>query len=461
MSRIEHDLIGDLELADTAYWGVHTQRAVENFPISGRTIGACSELVDALVAVKEACALANAELGLLAPELADAIVKSAQKIRAGALHDHFVVDLIQGGAGTSSNMNANEVVANLALEIMGKAKGDYGVLHPNEHVNLGQSTNDVYPTALKIALIFALRRLDVTMAELEAALTERSQAFAGIIKMGRTQLQDAVPMTLGQEFATFAQMIKDERRSIKAVEAELCILNLGGTAIGTGITADPRLGELSTRHLSQITGLELSLAQDRIAATQDTGALVAVSSALKRLAIKLSKIANDLRLLSSGPRAGLGDIELPARQAGSSIMPGKVNPVIPEVVNQVCFEVIGADLTVTMAAEGGQMQLNAFEPVIFASIERSIRHLESAMQTLSRNCISGITADAAKLRATVEHSIGIVTALTPYIGYVRATEVALEAHRTDDGVANIVLREKLMDQSKLDAALAASAMVGS
>ncbi len=460
MSRIEHDLIGDRELADTAYWGVHTLRAVENFPISGRSIGACSELVDALAAVKEACAMANAELGHLAPELADAIVKSAQQIRAGALHDQFVVDLIQGGAGTSSNMNANEVVANLALEILGKAKGDYAVLHPNEHVNLGQSTNDVYPTALKLALIFSLRRFDVTLDELEAALTERAQAFAGIIKMGRTQLQDAVPMTLGQEFAAFANMIATERKALRGLEAELCILNLGGTAIGTGITADPRLGEVSTRHLAEITGLPLSLADDRIAATQDTGAMVSVSGGLKRLAVKLSKIANDLRLLSSGPRAGFGDIDLPARQAGSSIMPGKVNPVIPEVVSQVCFEVIGADMTVTMAAEGAQLQLNAFEPVIFASIERSIRHLEAAMQTLSRNCVVGITADAAKLRATVEHSIGIVTALTPYIGYVRATEVALEAHRTQSGVAKIVLREKLMDQSKLDAALAASAMVG-
>ncbi|MFB9224286.1 aspartate ammonia-lyase [Paracoccus cavernae] len=460
MSRTEHDLIGDRDVPDDAYWGVHTLRAVENFPISGHKIGACAELVDALAAVKEACAAANRELGLLAPELAAAIISAAQKIRNGALHDQFVVDMIQGGAGTSSNMNANEVIANLALETLGKAKGDYAVLHPNEHVNLGQSTNDVYPSALKIALIFMLRRLDVAIAELEQSFAGRAEAFAGIIKMGRTQLQDAVPMTLGQEFATYAAMMAAERRALKALEEELTVLNLGGTAIGTGITAHPRLGDLTTTHLAAITSLPLTLAADRIAATQDTGVFVSVSGALKRLAVKLSKISNDLRLLSSGPRAGLGDFDLPARQAGSSIMPGKVNPVIPEVVNQVCFEVIGADMAITMASEAGQLQLNAFEPVMFASIERSIRHLEGAMQTLARNCVNGITADASALKATVEHSIGIVTALTPYIGYVRATEVALKAHQSGLGVVEIVLDEKLMDKETLEAALASSLVLG-
>lgn len=460
MSRIEHDLIGDREVPSDVYWGVHTLRATENFPISGRKIGDSADLVNALAAIKEAAAKANAKLGQIDVKRADAIQQAAVEIRAGKFHDQFVVDMIQGGAGTSTNMNANEVIANRALEKLGKARGDYAVLHPNEHVNLGQSTNDVYPSALKIAMIFALKRLDGQIGELETAFIERAQAFAGIVKMGRTQLQDAVPMTLGQEFSTFAGMLAAERKGLHKAAEDLYVLNIGGTAIGTGITAHPQLGALTIQHLRGITGLPLTLAEDLILATQDTGAFVTVSGALKRLAVKLSKIANDLRLLSSGPRAGFGDITLPAVQAGSSIMPGKVNPVIPEVVNQVCFEVIGADLTVTLAAEGGQLQLNAFEPVIFESIDRSITHLGQAMETLARNCVRGITADAAALRNRVEHSIGIVTALTPYIGYVRATEIAKLAHETGEGVAHLVLERKLMEKDKLEAALTASAVFG-
>lgn len=457
MARIEHDLIGDREIPKEAYWGVHSLRAVENFPISGRNIGSCGELVAALAAVKEATAKANADLGLLDTELANAIAKACAEIREGALHDHFIVDFIQGGAGTSANMNANEVIANRALELLGHERGDYKSLHPNEHVNMGQSTNDVYPSALKIALIFAIRRLvDGPMKQLEESFRAKASEFGDIVKMGRTQLQDAVPMTLGQEFATYANMIAADRAALRALEPELAELNLGGTAIGTGITAHPRLGEVAVAHLCEITGLPLGLASDRIAATQDMGAFVSLSSALKRHAVRLSKISNDLRLLSSGPRAGFGDIQLPARQAGSSIMPGKVNPVIPEVVNQVCFEVIGADTTVTLAAEGGQLQLNAFEPVIFASLERSIRHLGAALVTLAENCVDGITADESALRDRVEHSIGIVTALTPIIGYVKGTEIALEAHRTGRGVGEIILERGLMDQATLDKALSAA-----
>lgn len=461
MSRIEHDLIGDREIPDDVYWGVHTLRAVENFPISGRTIGSSAELVNALAAIKQAAAAANADLGQLDLKRAQAIMAAATELREGKLHDQLVVDMMQGGAGTSTNMNANEVIANRALELLGHKRGDYAALHPNEHVNLGQSTNDVYPSALKLALVAAVRRLDDPMSLLESAFRDKASEFASVVKMGRTQLQDAVPMTLGQELLSFAEMIAAERKALQQTEGELLVLNLGGTAIGTGITAHPRLGSLTIEHLRRITGLDVQLAENRVTATQDTGVFVTLSSALKRLAVKLSKIANDLRLLSSGPRAGFGDLALPAKQAGSSIMPGKVNPVIPEVVNQVCFEVIGADLTVTMAAEAGQLQLNAFEPVIYVSLDRSLRQLGAAMQTLAQNAVVGIAADAAALRARVEHSIGIVTALTPYIGYVRATEVAVKAHETGRGVAEIILSDHLMDREALEAALASEAVLGS
>ncbi len=377
-TRIEHDLLGDREVPADAYWGVHTLRAVENFPISGRPVGEIRELVRALASIKAAAAMANADLGLLSPERRDAIVAACEELRAGKLHDQFVVDQIQGGAGTSTNMNANEVIANRALELMGHAKGEYRYLHPNEHVNMGQSTNDVYPTALRLAAWRGLNSLIVALESLRGAFAAKGAEFSDILKMGRTQLQEAVPMTLGQEFNAFAITIGEDEARLAEAARLLCEINLGATAIGTGITAHPEYAERVRARLAEITTIPVVTAFDLVEATQDTGAFVQVSGVLKRVAVKLSKICNDLRLLSSGPRAGFNEINLPAMQAGSSIMPGKVNPVIPEVVNQVAFEVIGNDVTITMASEGGQLQLNAFEPVIAYSINRSTSHLIAA-----------------------------------------------------------------------------------
>ncbi|WP_420841699.1 aspartate ammonia-lyase [Gemmobacter caeruleus] len=449
-TRSEHDLLGDRDVPATAYWGVHSLRAVENFPISGQSIGQVPDLIVALAAIKQAAALANADLGLLSPVRRDAIVAACEEIRAGKLHDQFIVDQIQGGAGTSTNMNANEVIANRALEIMGRKKGDYRHLHPNEHVNLSQSTNDVYPTALRLAAWAGMHRLIAAMASLRGAFADKAVEFADVLKMGRTQLQEAVPMTLGQEFNTYAVMLgEDEARLAEAAQL-IREINLGATAIGTGITAHPDYAERVRERLAEVTGIPVITAADLVEATQDCGAFVQVSGVLKRVAVKLSKTCNDLRLLSSGPRAGFNEINLPAKQAGSSIMPGKVNPVIPEVVNQVAFEVIGNDMTITMAAEGGQLQLNAFEPVIAYSLFRSISHLSAACKTLEENCVRGITANRELLRETVERSIGLVTALNPYIGYAAATEVAMEAHRTGKGVYELVLEKGLMSQTRLD-----------
>jgi len=453
MTRIEHDLLGNRTLPADAYWGVHTLRAVENFPISGQAIGLVPDLITALAAIKQAAALTNAELGLLAPVRRDAIVAACEDIRAGRLHDQFVVDQIQGGAGTSTNMNANEVIANRALEIMGHAKGSYDHLHPNEHVNLSQSTNDVYPTALRLAAWMGIHRLIAAMASLRLAFADKAVEFADILKMGRTQLQEAVPMTLGQEFNTFAIMLgEDEARLAEAANLILEI-NLGGTAIGTGITTHPDYAAKVCAELARITGVPVITAADLIEATQDCGAFVQLSGVLKRVAVKLSKTCNDLRLLSSGPRAGFNEINLPAMQAGSSIMPGKVNPVIPEVVNQVAFEVIGNDITITFAAEAGQLQLNAFEPVIAYSLFRSVAHLEAACRTLETRCIRGITANRETLRASVENSIGLVTALNPSIGYEAATKVALEAFHSGRGVYDLVLEGRLMTKDHLDRVL--------
>ena len=452
-TRIEHDLLGDREIPADAYWGVHTLRAVENFPISGRPIGEIPELVRALAAIKQAAAMANADLGLLSAERRDAIVIACEEIRAGQLHDQFVVDQIQGGAGTSTNMNANEVIANRALEIMGHQKGQYQFLHPNEHVNMSQSTNDVYPTALRLATWKGIQRLIGAMASLRGAFAAKAVEFADILKMGRTQLQEAVPMTLGQEFNTYAVMMAEDETRLAEVSALVCEINLGATAIGTGITAHPEYAERVRARLAEITVIPVVTAFDLIEATQDCGCFVQVSGVLKRVAVKLSKTCNDLRLLSSGPRAGFNEINLPARQAGSSIMPGKVNPVIPEVVNQICFEVIGNDMTITMAAEGGQLQLNAFEPVIAYSMFRSVDHLVAGCATLQVNCIEGITANRDVLKETVRRSIGIVTALNPYIGYAAATEVATEAHLTGRGVYELVLEKGLLPKDRLDAIL--------
>ena len=449
-TRSEHDLLGDRDVPAEAYYGVHTLRAVENFPITGTPISVYPELVQALASIKQAAALANHELGLLDSTRCQAIVAACEELRQGRLHEQFVVDVIQGGAGTSTNMNANEVIANRALELLGHRKGEYQHLHPNEHVNIGQSTNDVYPSALKVATYHGILGLVDAMAYLRAAFEAKAEEFAGVLKMGRTQLQDAVPMTLGQEFSTYAVMLGEDELRLREAVSLLCELNLGATAIGTGITAHPQYAPLVMKKLCEITGLPLVTAANLIEATQDCGGFVQLSGVLKRVAVKLSKTCNDLRLLSSGPRAGLGEINLPPMQAGSSIMPGKVNPVIPEVVNQIAYEVIGNDLTVTMAAESGQLQLNAFEPIIAHSLFKSVKHLRNGCITLADRCVKGITANPERTRATVENSIGIVTALNPYIGYANATSVAQEAHATGGSVYQIVLDRGLLSKEQLD-----------
>lgn len=451
--RIEHDLLGDREVPAEVYYGVHTLRAVENFPITGTAISIYPELIKALACVKQAAAHANHELGLLDKTRCNAISAACDELLAGQLHEQFVVDVIQGGAGTSTNMNANEVIANRALELLGHAKGQYQHLHPNEQVNIGQSTNDVYPSSLKIATWFGIAGLVDAMEVLRQSFARKAEEFKDILKMGRTQLQDAVPMTLGQEFGTYAVMIEEDQQRLREAVLLICEINMGATAIGTGITAHPDYAPLVLKHLQRITGIPLVTAPNLIEATQDCGAFVQLSGVLKRVAVKLSKICNDLRLLSSGPRAGLGEINLPAMQAGSSIMPGKVNPVIPEVVNQVAFEVIGNDITVSFAAEAGQLQLNAFEPVIAHSLFKSVAHLRSACLTLASRCVDGITANAEHLRGLVANSIGIVTALNPYIGYANATAVAQEAHATGGSVYAIVLAKGLLTKEQLDAIL--------
>jgi len=449
-TRVEHDLLGDRDVPADAYYGVHTLRALENFPITGTPISIYPALIRALACIKHAAALANNELGLLDDARAQAIARACEEVRGGALHDQFVVDVIQGGAGTSTNMNANEVICNRALELMGHGRGDYAALHPIEHVNMSQSTNDVYPTALKLATWFGIHGLVDAMDTLRLAFVDKAAEFADVLKMGRTQLQDAVPMTLGQEFATYATMLGEDQQRLREAADLIREINLGATAIGTGITAHPDYAALVRGKLSAISGIDLITAPDLIEATQDCGAFVQISGVLKRVAVKLSKTCSDLRLLSSGPRAGLNEIDLPAMQAGSSIMPGKVNPVIPEVVNQIAYEVIGNDVTVTYAAEAGQLQLNAFEPIIAHSLFKSITHLRHGCLTLAERCVRGITANRERLRAMVENSIGIVTALNPYIGYANATAVAAEAHATGGSVYRIVLERGLMSKEQLD-----------
>ena len=451
--RNEHDLLGDKNVPSAAYYGVHTLRAKENFDITGISIAVYPDLIRALAQIKKAAALANQQLGLLDPKLATAIAAACDEIVAGKYHDEFIVDVIQGGAGTSTNMNANEVIANRALELLGHQRGEYQYLHPNEHVNMSQSTNDVYPTALKLATYVGIFGLVDSMAYLRRAFERKAEEFADVLKMGRTQLQDAVPMTLGQEFQTYAIMLGEDEERLKEAALLIREINLGATAIGTGICADPDYTPLVCRKLAEISGIPVITAPNLIEATQDCGAFVQLSGVLKRVAVKLSKSCNDLRLLSSGPRAGLGEINLPPRQAGSSIMPGKVNPVIPEVVNQIAFEVIGNDMTVTFAAEAGQLQLNAFEPIIAHSLFKSVNHLRRGCVTLADLCVDGITANRELLMNSVRNSIGIVTALNPYIGYAHATEVAAEAHATGKGVAEIVLAKGLMSKERLDEVL--------
>lgn len=458
-TRSEHDLIGDMEIPVEFYFGVQTMRALENFEISRSKLYHYPQFILGLADVKAAAALANHDLGLLDTAITNAIVEACTEIKNGKLHDQFVVDMVQGGAGTSTNMNANEVIANRALEIMGYEKGDYKHCHPNNHVNLSQSTNDAYPTALKIAIYRSIGELIKAVEKLIIAFEEKGVAFAQVIKMGRTQLQDAVPMTLGQEFNAFAATLKEEVNRLTQNRLLLLETNMGATAIGTGINSDPEYTPICTRHLAKISGIDVAAAENLIEATSDTGVFIMNSSVIKRLAVKLSKICNDLRLLSSGPRTGLNEINLPPMQPGSSIMPGKVNPVIPKVVNQIAYKVVGNDLTVTMASEAGQLQLNVMEPIIAYSIMESIEMLINGINTLRSKCIVGITANEERLKEMVLNSIGLVTALNPYLGYENSTKVAAEALQTGRGVYDIVLEHKLIDKDKLDEILKPENMI--
>jgi len=459
-TRTEHDLLGEREVPADAYYGIHSLRAMENFPISGTKIAAYPELIKALACVKKASALANHQFGLLDDKRKDAIIRACDDLLKGELRGQFVVDIIQGGAGTSTNMNANEVIANRALEYLGHPRGAYNELHPLEHVNLSQSTNDVYPTAIKIALHSKIVLLIEAMGVLQEAFEKKSEEFSDILKMGRTQLQDAVPMTLGQEFRSFAIMLSEDRDRLREASQLIHEINLGATAIGTGINAPKGYAKVVCQLVSEITEIPLVTATNLVEATQDAGAFVQLSGVLKRVAVKLSKICNDLRLLSSGPRGGFNEISLPPVQAGSSIMPGKVNPVIPEVVNQIAFEVIGNDITISFAAEAGQLQLNAFEPIIVRNLFNSLVFLRQGCTTLAERCVVGITANREKLRAMIDNSIGIVTALNPHIGYENASTVAAEAHLTGKGVVEIVLAKGLLSKEELDEILRPETLVG-
>jgi len=454
VTRLEHDLLGERQVPDEAYFGIQTLRALENFQITGITLNHFPNLVKALAMVKQAAARANSELGYLDGEIAEAIGSACDEIIAGQLHDHFLVDMIQGGAGTSTNMNANEVIANRALEILGLDKGAYSKVHPNNHVNLSQSTNDVYPTSINLAILLSYSELVDAMEQLCREFDRKADAFASVIKMGRTQLQDAVPMTLGQEFAAFAATVREDVDRVKELVLLFREINMGGTAIGTGINTDPDYRQLVVDALSDISGVDFVCAANLVEATSDMGAFVMFSGVMKRIAVKISKICSDLRLLSSGPRAGLNEINLPPMQPGSSIMPGKVNPVIPEVVNQVAYQVIGNDLTITLAAESGQLQLNVMEPVIAFNLLQSMRLMTQAMQTLASRCVNGISANEDHCRALVENSIGLITAVTPFIGYENATRIAGLALLGGRSVKELVLEEGLLSEAELSDILA-------
>jgi len=448
--RTEHDFLGERQLPDNVYYGVQTLRGKENFHITGIPISHAASFIVAFAHVKKAAALANKDLGVLEPDVADAICAACDAIAAGDLHDQFVVDVIQGGAGTSTNMNANEVIANKALELMGHPKGSYDVVHPNNHVNCSQSTNDAYPTAFRLSLYEEIGKLITSLGLLQESFARKGKEFADVIKMGRTQLQDAVPMTLGQEFDSFAVNIGEDLRRLEEARMLVTEVNLGATAIGTSINAPEGYPELSVTYLKEVSGVPVTLSQNLIEATWDNGAYVQVSGVLKRVAVKLSKICNDLRLLSSGPRCGFNEINLPRMQPGSSIMPGKVNPVIPEVVNQVCYLVIGNDVTVTFAAEAGQLQLNVMEPVLAYCLFQSIETLGRACTTLRELCIDGITANAERTREMVLNSVGIVTALNPILGYEQSAAIAKEAFETGGSVIDIVRAKGLLSNEKID-----------
>lgn len=450
-TRKEHDFLGDLEIPDNAYYGIQTFRGMDNFHITGVPIMSEPLMVQALGYVKKAAAMSNRDLKVFDAGIADYIIKAADRVISGEFNNQFLTDLIQGGAGTSVNMNANEVIANVALEMMGKKKGEYSFCHPNNHVNCSQSTNDAYPTAFRIALINKLVSYEKVIANLADSFEEKGKEFTNVLKMGRTQLQDAVPMSLGDEFHAYAVTLREESQRIDDMLGLLAEINMGATAIGTGVNAPENFGEVCTKHLCDITGLKLKLAHNLIEATVDTGAYVMLSGVLKRTAVKVSKICNDLRLLSSGPRCGFNEINLPPMQPGSSIMPGKVNPVIPEVVNQTCFYVIGADVTITMAAEAGQLQLNVMEPVIAYSLFTSITFMMRAIDTLREKCINGITANEEVTKQMVMNSIGIVTQLNPVIGYEKSAGMAGEALKTGKSIHQLaVMEHKYITQEKWD-----------
>lgn len=451
--RVESDLLGELQVPAEAYYGVQTQRAINNYKISGKHMCDYPEYVKAIAYVKLAAAEANHELGQLPDDVADAMCRACREIIDGKFHENFVTDMVQGGAGTSVNMNANEVIANRALELMGYEKGDYQHCWPNDYCNCGQSTNDVYPTTIRLTFIEMNKQLVAALERLVASFRKKGEEFKNNIKMGRTQLQDAVPMTSGQEFTAFANTLEEEIGNLNRNVELMLEINMGATAIGTGLNAVPGYAELCTKKLAELTGENFTLGKDLVEATPDTGDYVSYSGALKRLAVKLSKICNDLRLMASGPRCGLHEINLPPMAPGSSIMPGKVNPVIPEVTNQTCFKVIGNDTTVMIAAEAGQLQLNVMEPVITQCIIESQTWLGRAMDTLRERCVDGITVNAEHNAETVRNSIGIVTALNPYIGYKNSTKIAKEALETGASVYDLVLRDKILTKEKLDAIL--------
>ncbi|MDL2316053.1 aspartate ammonia-lyase [Desulfovibrio sp. OttesenSCG-928-A18] len=451
MSRIERDFLGEKTLPDKVYYGVQTKRGRDNFNITGLKTSREPKLVKAFGYVKKAAALANRDLGALEPDVAEAICKACDRLIAGEFAEQFVTDFIQGGAGTSMNMNANEVIANVALEMLGKAKGDYAVINPNDHVNCSQSTNDAYPTAFRLALILRLESYAKALLALQERFAEKGVEFDRVLKMGRTHLQDAVPMSMGAEFHGFATTISEEIQRIQESENLLKEVNLGATAIGTSVNAPEGYPALATRYLAELTGIDFVLATDLVEATSDTGAYVQLSGVIKRTAVKLTKICNDLRLLASGPRCGFNEISLPQLQPGSSIMPGKVNPVIPEVVNQAGFLVIGFDLTVTLAASAGQLQLNVMEPVIGFALFSSINVMQNAVNSLNHNCVKGIRANAEHTRAMVMNSLGIVTQLSPILGYKKCADIAREGFEQNKSLHDIVVTEqKLISQEKWD-----------
>ncbi len=449
-TRTEHDFLGEKEIPNSCYYGIQTLRAVENFKITDIPISIEPRFVQALGHVKKAAALANMDLGVLPENIGKAITEACDAVIAGDFDGQFVVDVIQGGAGTSTNMNANEVIANVALEILGHEKGQYEIVHPNNHVNCSQSTNDAYPTAFRLALLLVIPALMEALQSLSEAFREKAGEFKDIIKMGRTQLQDAVPMSLGQEFGAFATTILEDVERLKVVSGLFYEINLGATAIGTGVNAPPGYAPVVVDHLKKLTGLPMATSMDLIEATSDTGAYVQLSGVLRRVAVKLSKICNDLRLLSSGPTAGFNEINLPKMQPGSSIMPGKVNPVIPEVVNQIAFEVIGMDVTVTLSAEAGQLQLNVMEPIMAFELFMMLEMLKRGSRVLENRCVKGITANAEHCRNLVLNSIGIVTVLNPIIGYEKSAEIAKQALATGKSVREIVIEEGLIEKDKLE-----------